>query len=817
MYQYFLGALGNRRFIRPQYEITDGTLREITDRFAEFPEGGTVSISGFADEELDDIKNRLIKFRLDFKKDLSPHYQPTVENSNKYAITLQEIEDLNGDEIIELIDIDCTINEFLNDKAKRTLRIKHKPNKQILLRTSEGCFGPFEFMISDVEEVPYSDEAIYTLKINVNSGTINVYNNSDLAKYVREGLYTIRRNDRMEFIYRLDELESVQPDHNIEYFDNDELADYFEKMLAQSSNIDELSQLRDQFLQFVNSFSQDDDLSQGKIKRIAELLETSEKLSGYKIQIIEEYLKNDPNADADKQKYLSTHEEILDDIAKRDTKYDERVKKLDDIISELEKKQASINEEIAEGERQLSDQKAQIAKFEEEAVEKKRQEIEAELTDKRAELESLKQKVKEVTEQAKQQESYRDTYNNSLKELKTERANVISDINSKVVQWAAQNRNTEIINLLVSQLEISENQESSPNAKHITNLSNGLSADDIRNVVNQKLEQAKRNVSSDEIYNYLISVVQNYMVVFAGEPGTGKTSLCKLLAKSLGIFDSRFAQVPVERGWTSAKDLIGYYNPLTKEIEESQPAFSKCIRQLDAEYTDGIVEAPYFALLDEANLSPIEFYWSTFNFYFDDLSRQKVQYSNGKAYTFGDSLRFLATINYDQTTTDLSPRFIDRAWVISMSAAAMDAIIANPTDDSLIENNDVIISLSDLRSVFSWENVKDKKLNQVTKDRLERIIAKMREGGHIISARSLKAIIHYYLVAEEYMTSKEVALDFAIAQKVLPCLSGNGKKYKEFLTSLMNICKENQLNRSANIISRIIDRQEHEFYGFFSL
>ena len=87
MYQYFLGALGNRRFIRPQYEITDGTLREITDRFAEFPEGGTVSISGFADEELDDIKNRLIKFRLDFKKDLSPHYQPTVENSNKYQAT----------------------------------------------------------------------------------------------------------------------------------------------------------------------------------------------------------------------------------------------------------------------------------------------------------------------------------------------------------------------------------------------------------------------------------------------------------------------------------------------------------------------------------------------------------------------------------------------------------------------------------------------------------------------------------------------------------------------------------------------------------
>ena len=186
MYQYFLGSFGNKRFIRPQYEIIDGQLREIEDRFQEFPEGGTVSVSDFNDDDLDDIKNRLFKFRIDIKKDLSPHYQPSVANSNKYLIKLQNVEELNSDELIEILEIDCSIEEFLNDKSKRTLRIKHKPNKQILLRNTEGCFGPFEFMIADVEEVPYSDEAIYTLKININSGIINIYGNADLDKYIHE-------------------------------------------------------------------------------------------------------------------------------------------------------------------------------------------------------------------------------------------------------------------------------------------------------------------------------------------------------------------------------------------------------------------------------------------------------------------------------------------------------------------------------------------------------------------------------------------------------------------------------------------------------
>ena len=150
MYRYFLGAFGNKSFIRPQYEIMeDGKLRGIEDRWGEFPNGGTVSLTGISDSDTESIKNRLLQFKIDFNRDLHPGYAPYTDNSNKYQIPFNAIDDFDKDEVVEIIDIDYAIEDFINDKTKRTIRIKHRPNKQILLRYAQDCYGPFEFMISD--------------------------------------------------------------------------------------------------------------------------------------------------------------------------------------------------------------------------------------------------------------------------------------------------------------------------------------------------------------------------------------------------------------------------------------------------------------------------------------------------------------------------------------------------------------------------------------------------------------------------------------------------------------------------------------------
>lgn len=819
MYQYYLGAFGNRSFIRPQYEImSDGSLREVgDDRWTEFPNGGTVSLSNSYEGDTDDIRNRLLRFRIDFKSDFHPNFDQYNNNSNKYQISLNDIDDFDREEIIEIIEIDYPIDEFLNDNAKREMRIKHKPNKFILLKYAQDCYGPFEFMISDIED-SYSDEAYYTLKIFVNSGIINRYRMFDLERIIMEGNYSIRRSDKLQFIYNMGKLHEVEPAEQIDYIDNEELANFFRDLLDKSEAIENLAELRDQFMQIADSFSESGQMSDFRVKKICELLQTSVELSDYKVRLMEEYFRNNPNSVADKEEYLRTHSELLDEIARQDVQYDTRIQFITTELQEVEAKRDIIAQEIADGQIRLDEQKQELEKLGEQAIAQKQQQLEDLLADKKKELNETEAAIAKAKSDRDQMESDRDTWKRACESAQDDYKKATNNLNAMIVEWAANNRNTEIIKLLVSQLEMPDDTDIKEDKMiEIANLCDDLSAEQVVSILLKKMNEAGRTINKDDAYNYLISVCQNYITVFAGEPGTGKTSLCKLLAKALGLYDDRFAEILVERGWTSSKDLIGYYNPLTKEIEETQPAFSNCMKQLTRENAENVVKAPYFVLLDEANLSPIEYYWSHFNFFADDPSKQRITYSDGTEYCFGSELKFLATINYDQTTADLSPRFLDRAWVISMGTAPIDAIVTSLVDDTMVSNSGEVISIDVLNKLFDWKNVKDKKMNQITKTRLDRIIDKMKEGNHIISPRSIHAITHYYLVAEGYMSSKEVALDFAISQKILPCINGNGKQYGEFLKDLMNICKENQLNKSASIIAKIIERSEHEFYGFFNL
>nr|WP_307760013.1 hypothetical protein [uncultured Peptostreptococcus sp.] len=819
MYQYYLGAFGNRSFIRPQYEImADGSLREVgDDRWTEFPNGGTVSLSNSYEGDTDNIRNRLLRFRVDFRNDFHPSFDQLNNNSNKYQISLNDVDDFDREEIIEIIEIDYPFDEFLNDNLKRTIRINHKPNKLILLKYAQDCYGPFEFMISDIED-SYSYEAIYTLKIFVNSGTINRYRMFDLERIIMDGNYSIKRSDKIQFIYNIEKLNEIESVEQIDYIDNDELANFFRDLLDKSEGIENLVELRDDFIQIADSFSENSKISDFRVKKICELLQTSVELSDYKVRLMEEYFRNNPNSIKEKEEYLRTHSELLDEIARKDSQYDVIMSEMATKFDEVKERRDNIIQEIEEGQIKLNEQQKEFEKLGEQAIAQKKEYLEDLLEDKKNELNCIKEDISKAKKEKDKMESERDTWKSARDNMKEEYRKATTNLNTVIVEWAANNRNTEIVKLLVSQLEMPDEidaKEEKPVL--ITNLSDDMSAEQVISILLNKMSEAGRNITKDDAYNYLISIFQNYITVFAGEPGTGKTSLCKLLTKSLGLYDSRFAKILVERGWTSSKDLVGYYNPLTKELEETQPAFSSCMKQLTRENEEKIVKAPYFVLLDEANLSPIEYYWSHFNYFADDPSKQSITYSDGTEYHFGSELKFLATINYDQTTADLSPRFLDRAWVISMPAVPMDTVMYSLKDETEISNNENIISLDILCQLFDWKNVKDKKMNQITKNRLSRIIDKMKEGNHTISPRSIGAIMNYYLVAEKYMSSKEVALDYAISQKILPCINGSGKQYGEFLKDLMNICKENQLNKSANIITKIIERSEHEFYGFFSL
>lgn len=456
MYKYYLGAFGNKSFIRPQYEILENSLREVgDDRWTEFPNGGTVSLANMYEGNTNDIRNRLLKFKIDFNRDYHPTYDVTNDNSNRYQITFAAIDDFEKDEIIEIIDIDYSFDEFLNDNTKRTIRIKHKPNKLILLRDTQDCYGPFEFMISDIED-SYGDETFYTLKIFVNSGTINRYKINDLEKIIMDGNFSIRRNDRMQFIYNMEKLSKVEPIEKIDYIDNEELANFFKELLDKSEGIENSAKLREQFFQIADSFSESDTLTDLKVRKICELLQTSSELSNFKVRVIEEYFRNNPNSVTDKEEYLRTHSELLDDIVRDDLQYEIKVKAINDELEELQIQRDELLETIDTGKQELQKQRLEMEKLGEQAIEQKKQEIDELLADKKQELKDIDDAIEKERKVLKQLETDQSTLRRLCDSVKAEYAKASGDLNTLIVEWAANNRTTEITKLLVSQLEMPE-------------------------------------------------------------------------------------------------------------------------------------------------------------------------------------------------------------------------------------------------------------------------------------------------------------------------------------------------------------------------
>ena len=226
-----------------------------------------------------------------------------------------------------------------------------------------------------------------------------------------------------------------------------------------------------------------------------------------------------------------------------------------------------------------------------------------------------------------------------------------------------------------------------------------LSGNDIVTYI-VKYVQERRKYSYNEVVNIYINIAQNFITIFSGEPGTGKTSMCSIIAETLGLLNygddiNRFVSVSVERGWSSKRDFIGYFNPLTKKYDKSNSKVYDALMKLDAEKDDS--NYPFFIMLDEANLSPIEYYWADF-MRLTDRSSSNDSYINigtDKELYVPETLRFVATINTDQTTESLSPRLIDRACIIKLPKV-------DPITPSKLKS-DEIISWDSFYKAFSVE------------------------------------------------------------------------------------------------------------------
>lgn len=116
-----------------------------------------------------------------------------------------------------------------------------------------------------------------------------------------------------------------------------------------------------------------------------------------------------------------------------------------------------------------------------------------------------------------------------------------------------------------------------------------------RNQVLDIFARNNRKIEAHFLDNLLISVHQNTLTLLAGLPGTGKTSLAKLLVNTLAS-PEKIREVSVCRGWTSSKDLVGFFNPLTRRFTPSSTGVYSLLKQLDYECKNNLFQIQHLLM-----------------------------------------------------------------------------------------------------------------------------------------------------------------------------------------------------------------------------
>ncbi len=351
-----------------------------------------------------------------------------------------------------------------------------------------------------------------------------------------------------------------------------------------------------------------------------------------------------------------------------------------------------------------------------------------------------------------------------------------------------------------------------------------------------------RSYDTNTILSVFIAFTQSFLSILAGPPGTGKTSAAGIFAHALGLttvhawlaksadlanchaegFADRYLPVSVERGWTSKRDFIGFHNSLSNRFDSPDIRRYEAFRELDAEKRAGTARLPYFILLDEANLSPIEFYWADFMNVADKQSDFSfITLGDDERCMIPETLRFIATINSDFTTESLSPRLIDRAAVISLPAPDWDDIFetdAAPDFDTPRQ----LIAADALNDLFGARIIQAS-LRRDLRERLDALCTPLAAVGTSVSPRTKRAMVGLVSAGMTLFEARDgrqpyqTAVDYAAMQRLLPKINGAGDKYREALESMIAACEKGRMDLCAERIRAIVAKGDEEAgeYVFF--
>lgn len=367
---------------------------------------------------------------------------------------------------------------------------------------------------------------------------------------------------------------------------------------------------------------------------------------------------------------------------------------------------------------------------------------------------------------------------------------------------------------LSQKIEENIQQLNEKNTENVQEHSATLKEKEFINQFKQVLSNRGLVYSEQDIINFHTSVKSSYLTIISGMSGTGKSKIVQAYAEALKL-NSDFKIIPVSPAWTEDSDLIGYADTLNMIY---RPSETELVDILKTASEKAHKESLFLICLDEMNLARVEHYFSQFLSILEaDTDKRKLTLYNkelqnriynsaqyGYEIPIQDNVRFIGTVNIDESTHEFSNKVLDRANVITLDIEPFRKI-AEASEKKSLKTLDTKEYKKDYITEFISRNPKINFDNETIEFLQALHNCLYKTNIHFgIGPRIFKQIDNYIKNIPVYTNSfdKKVGLDYQIKQRVLTKIRGS----KEELDILLgNYNLENDETKNSKIIE-ILDK-----------